>query len=407
MPTAKDALLKYEAGQTSVAMSALTDAGDHINFTGSFSPWSRKSGYAPVIRPNGLITGGAVTPSAASTSDAVDVTAATAYIGGALVTAAASTDEAVARTTAGYLLLTLAAGGYTNAVAGDIGKVVTGGTTGDTATLVAYNNSTRQWLVAQVDGGDVFDDDDEAITIAGGGTGAGSMSGVAVTPGYKINSVVMTSGGVIEVTEGYPGTSFSDTRGAIGGPPLIAVTSVEMAQVRYTSASSADVDATEIFAVVGVHTERWDYPVYDVDYYTGKITFVDDLPLIHTGGVAKKVYASYASPIFADVSIATDFVPPEDSYSVSSTQVYGRTVGSTSSSLGQGSFMAHLNNGVTDSLVTLEGENLWFKFYPDRYAGPYIMCQGTLGVTRAFPAGDQITASCTINAESAARNVAA
>ena len=406
MPTAKDALLKYEAGQTAVAMSALADAGDHINFAGSVSPWSRRSNYAPVIRPNGLITGGAVTPSAASTSDAVDVAAATAYISGALVTAAASTDEAVVRTTSGYLLLTLASEAYVSAVVGDIGKTVSGGTTGDTATLVAYNNSTRQWLVAQVDGGDTFDDDDEAITI-GTGTGAGAMSGVAVVPGYKINSVVMTSVGGIEVTQGYPGLAFSDTRGAIGGPPLIATTSVEMAQVRYTSSATADVVAAEIFSVVGVHTERSDYPVYDVDYYTGKITFVDDLPLIHTGAVAKGVYASYASPIFADVSIATDFVPPEDSYSVSSTQVYGRTLGSTSSSLGQGSFTAYLNNGVTDSLVTLEGENLWFKFFPDKYAGPYIVCQGTLGVTRSFPAGDQITAACTINAESAAVNVAA
>lgn len=406
MPTAANALLRYEAGQTAVAMSALSDAGDHTNFAGSASPWSRKSGYSPVIRPNGLVTGGAVTPSAAGTNDAVDVAAATAYIGGVLVSAAASTDEAVARTTSGYLLLTLAEAAYVAAVAGDIGKAVVGTTTSDSGTLVAYNNATRQWLIEQDEAGDAFDDDDESITITTG-TGAGAMSGVAVVPGYKINSVVITSGGAVEVTEGYPALAFSETRGALGGPPLIATTSVEVAQVRYSAAASADVAASEIFSVAGVHTERWDYPVYDVDYYLGKVTFVDDLPLIHTGGVAKGVFASYASPIFADVSIANDFVAPENSYSVSSTQVYGRTIGATSSSLGQGSFTAYLNNGVTDSLVTLEGENLWFKFYPDKYAGPYIMTQGVLGVTRAFPAGDQITASCTINAEAVAVNVAA
>lgn len=327
MPTAKDALLKYEAGQTAVAISALTDAGDHINFTGSASPWSRKSGYAPVIRPNGLISGGVVTPAASGLNDAVDVSAGTAYISGALVSFNAATDLVVTRPA-------------------------------------------------------------DANT-------------------HQINSIAVASNGTISDIDGTDHTAFSETRGGNGGPPFIPATSVELAQVRLSAQASADIAASEIFSVVGVHTERWDYPLYDVDYYLGKVTFVDDLPLIHTDSKAKGVYASYASPIFADVSIATDFVPPEDSYSVSSTQVYGRTVGSTSSSLGQGSFTAHLNNGVTDALVTLEGENLWFKFYPDRYQGPYIMCQGTLGVTRAFPAGDQISASCTINAEAAARNVAA
>lgn len=77
-------------------------------------------------------------------------------------------------------LLTLASGGYTSAVAGDIGKTVTGGTTGDTGALLAYNNTTREWWVRMDDSGDLFDDDDEAITIASG-TGAGSMSAVSVT----------------------------------------------------------------------------------------------------------------------------------------------------------------------------------------------------------------------------------
>ena len=75
MPSAKDALLRYEAGQTAVAISALTDSGNHIAFTGSASPWSRRDGYAPVIRPNGLLTGGAVTPAASGLNDAVDVAA--------------------------------------------------------------------------------------------------------------------------------------------------------------------------------------------------------------------------------------------------------------------------------------------------------------------------------------------
>ena len=46
-------------------------------------------------------------------------------------------------------------------------------------------------------------------------------------------------------------------------------------------------------------------------------------------------------------------------------------------------------------------------FFPNRYQSPYLMCQGILGITRAYPAGDNITAACTINAESAAVNVPA
>jgi hypothetical protein len=327
MPSAKDALLRYEAGQTSVAISALTDSGNHIAFTGSASPWSRRDGYAPVIRPNGLLTGGVVTPAASGVADKVDVSAGTAYISGALVSFNASTDLAL----------------------------------------------------------------DRAVT----------------TDTHIISSIVVASNGTVSEIAGVDHTAFSETRAADGGPPLIPATSVELAQVRFASLSSAAVDESEIFAVVGVHTERSDYPVWDVDYYLGKVTFVDDLPLIHTDTKPKGVFASYAAPIYADVSIAADFVPPEDSYSVSSTQVYGRTIGASSSSLGQGTFTAYLNDGVTDSLIGLGGQTLWFKFYPNRYTAPYVTCQGILGITRAYPAGDNITASCTINAESAARNVAA
>jgi hypothetical protein len=77
-------------------------------------------------------------------------------------------------------ILTLASGGYTSAVSGDIGKTVTGGTTGDTGELLAYNNTSRKWWVRMDDSGDLFDDNDEAITI-GSGTGVGAMSAISVT----------------------------------------------------------------------------------------------------------------------------------------------------------------------------------------------------------------------------------
>ena len=71
-----------------------------------------------------------------------------------------------------YLQIEFASAGYTNAVAGDIGLAVVGGTSGTSGTLISYDNTTRVWVV------DAGDDDDytagEAITITAG-TGAGDL----------------------------------------------------------------------------------------------------------------------------------------------------------------------------------------------------------------------------------------
>ena len=182
--------------------------------------------------------------------------------------------------------------------------------------------------------------------------------------------------------------------------------SVEIGQVRVSSTSAAVIASSEIFQVVGLHQERADFPLYDINYNGGSITFLDVLPEIHTGPTPKRTFASYNSPIFADVALASDFVPPETSHSVTSVQVYGTTLGSTSSTLGQGTFTAYLQNGVADPLVVLKNETLWFKFYPDRYQSPYILAQGKLGISRTFPAGDSMQAACTISAASAAVEVA-
>lgn len=326
MPTASNALIKYEAGQTPVAMAALTDSGDQTTFTGASSPWSQRSGYAPVVRPDGLLTGGAITPAASGTSDLVDVAAGTAYIGGALVSWAADTDVAVTR-----------------------------GASSDT---------------------------------------------------HNITSITVTSLGAVAAVAGADGTSFSETRAANGGPPLIPVTSIEIGQVRTSSVTSAAITAGEIYQVPGTHQERSDTPALaSINHFSGSVTMASALPKIHTGTVAKKVCASYAVPIFSDVPKGLDFTAPENSYSVSSTAYYGGTEGSVSASLGQGGFTAILDNGVSDPLLGLAGQNLWFKFFPDRAATKAVMCQGVLGIARTFPAGSAIQAKCTISAASAAAAV--
>ncbi len=322
MATAENAKLQYEAGQNSVAMSALTNSGDETTFTSTATLWSGRSGYAPVVRPNGVLTGFAITTHA--TNDTVTIAAGTLNLAGVV-------------------------------------------TSVNAGTLVASR-------------------------------------GVS-TDTHMITSLTINSSGALAAVAGVDSTAFSETRGANGGPPLIPVGSVEIGQVRTTSVTAAVIASSEIYQVVGLHRERADFPLYDVNYDAGSVTFLDVLPEIHTGPVPKAVYASYSSPIFADVALASDFVPPETSHSVSSTQVYGTTLGSTASTLGQGSFTAYLANGVADALETLTNETLWFKFFPDRYATPYILAQGKLGIARTFPAGDSIQAACTISAASAAVEV--
>lgn len=328
MNNSENAALYYEAGDTAVAMAALTDSGDHINFTSGASLWSGRSSHAPVIRPNGLLTGGVVIPAVAAGNNNVDVVALSCNLNGVVTSVGADTDMAITRP----------------------------------ATAVA-----------------------------------------------KINSITVNAAGSIAVVAGTDGatTAFSDTRGAAGGPPLIPVDSIEIAQVRVTSNTAAVIAADQIFQVVGSHVEYANDGLPEAVYDGGKVKFLSALPLIHTGVVAKKVFASYATPTFAKQPHANDFVPPENSHSTSSQQVFGATLGTTSTSLGQGGFTAFLQDGITDNLITMKDETLWFKFYPDDDQTPYHLCQGKLGIGRAFKAGQRNQANCTISAAAVGREVSA
>lgn len=219
----------------------------------------------------------------------------------------------------------------------------------------------------------------------------------ASTGTFSVNSVTITSAGVYEIVVGSSGASSSEVRGAAGGPALIPVGSVEVAQVRLTSTGAAVVKASEILSVPGLHRELANSPVFSADNTEGTVVFNAALPAIHVGNVTKAVYASYAEPIFADIDLASDFVPSENAYSLSSTQVYGGTVGSTSVTLNAASFKAYLEDGIADPLIKLRGQNIWFRFYPDQYKSNYILEQGILGVTRSYPAGGKVEGDFTIN----------
>lgn len=322
MATAENAKLQYEAGQTAYAMAALTDSGDATTFTGAASPWSGRSGYEAVVRPDGLISGCAITPNG---NNSVTVAAGTAYIAGSLVTVSA-------------------------------GNLAVASATDDSDTHIIY-------------------------------------------------SICVGADGTPSAEAGASDTAFG-VRNADGGAPYVPTGDIELGQVRLSARGTVAVTAAMISQVPGTTQERFDVPLHvETDSYLGTVTFGDAMEAIHAGPAIKKVYASFAVPSFSNIPKVKDFVPPENSRSVSSEQIYGGTIGASSQSLGQGSFVAFLDNGVTDPLIGLKDENLWFKFYPDRAKSAHLMCQGYLGVARTFPAGAQIQASCTISAEAAAQEI--
>lgn len=276
--------------------------------------------------------------------------------------------------------------------------------------------------VAASGSNDVIDIAALTCYLAGVLTSVNAQADLAIarpTASHVKYSVTVNAAGALAAIKGVESTSHVDTRGAAGGPPYILPDSIELLQVHLSASAAGIITADEIKQVVGTHCEKYDYPTWEVKRINvsggvlGKagIVFIDALPLIHSAAspvspVPKGVYAEYYTPAFTDVQKSADFVPAEDTYSVSSTQIYGQTLGSSSKSLKQSTFSAYLNDGLSDSLVSKKGQNLWFKFYPSKYnSTPYMLEQGIFGISRTFPAGSQIQASCTISAEEAAVEV--
>lgn len=267
------------------------------------------------------------------------------------------------------------------------GGAITAGTSNNTVNVAA--------LTASMAGATGADADGVIAVTAGTATITRPVTNVA-----KVNSITITSAGAIAVVAGTDGadTTFSETRGAAGGPPYIPDGSIEIGQVRVTTSAAALVTSAQIYTVPGMHVERSDYPVYSLNFATGEVTFAVALPTIHTGNLPKRVYMRGATPLFAPIANTSDWVPAESTYSITSTSTYDGPVGSASSSLGQASFTAILRDGITDSVLAQKGKEIWFEFRPDRdKTTPRQLTQGVFGVSRTFPAGGgNFSAACTI-----------
>lgn len=270
--------------------------------------------------------------------------------------------------------------------------------TGGAITATAVNDQVAVAALTVVAPGMTGADGNGEVSVAGGN--------LSITRGLSsdicnITSITVDDSGSLAAVSGTDGTAFSETRGATGGPPFIPVGSIEVGQVRTSSVTAALVDSAEIFQVVGSHQESALQPTFTEDFVNGEVTFASVLPAIHTGSVAKKVYVKGSTPIFADVPKASDWVPAESTYSISSTDTYDGPIGSSSAALGQASFTCILNDGVSDTILSVKGSSIWFKYQPDRdQSTPYQLTQGIFGISRTNPAGGgSKTASCTVTPE--------
>jgi hypothetical protein len=337
MATSQRGKIQREAGRTLTAYAAMTDTGDHQTYTAG-TVWSGKAGYEPSIRPNGIVTG--------------------------------------------RNLLAVHANAETVAY----------------SAFTAYSKGTLHEV------------------------SAGSATFTRPTtdpPKAKIYSVTMASDGSVEVVAGVIGTdtTFSETRNAAGGPPYIPADSVEIGQFRITSGTSDALTAEQILQIEGTHSERFDYPGWET-FNIGKgefaatagekrshIKFDFAHPAIHAAAAVKKVYAQYYTPTFVNIAKSDEFVPAATGYSKSSESYYKGAGGSgaigsvNADSVGDATFTVMADDGLTDGILADEGEVVTVKWYPDANKSAYMLTQGTLGIERTFPSGEQNKFSCTLYAE--------
>ena len=335
MATSQRGKIDYEQSRTLTDYTQMTDSGDHQRFTAG-TIWSGKSGFEPIVRPNGIVEGQDVLSTHAS-DDTVTVAAFSAYSGG-----------------------------------------------------VKYDVSAGSQAVTR-----------------------------PTTDTHKISSIIMDDTGALDEVEGSESTSFSETRGAAGGPPLIPVDAVELGQVKMSAQASAVISEDEILQNAGEHAEYFDTPGWS-EFNLGKgsnadvaaektahVKFDSALPAIHTGPAAKRVYIKYYTPSFATLQKVSKFQPAEMGVTKNSETVYegsgtSGAIGSMKAdSVGDATFTYFAKDAITDPIVKEKNEFVTVRWYPDANKVSYMLTQGLLSFdSRDFPSAQQNKINCKVSCES-------
>ena len=223
---------------------------------------------------------------------------------------------------------------------------------------------------------------------------------------FKIDSITLTDAAAIAVVEGTGSTEFSEVRGAAGGPPLIPVTSIELAQVRMTTEAAAAIKASEIFKVPNQHRELASYPTYVVQPVgeapyagTARVVFSEALPLIHTGPLTKTVYARYTNPNFVTLPECSEIKLPRDTFSQTEEKTYDGPRAAVSLGRGSGGFSCLHDGTGTALIMQVKGTQRFLKFFPDKYLTGYWICLATLAIADEYPAGGSMKAAVSLGSQ--------
>ncbi len=153
-----------------------------------------------------------------------------------------------------------------------------------------------------------FDLSPGTLLIGGAQVNIAGSSGVSVSRpssgNYRVVSITLTAGGGLSVVNGSDGSVACATRGAAGGPPWVAVGSIELATIVLSSVSGPLAEENIIFAPEYSHC-----PEYTLLPYTAQVRFAAPLAAIHTGGLPRAVWVKWSEPTMVSLD-AIAFRPP-------------------------------------------------------------------------------------------------
>ena len=134
-----------------------------------------------------------------------------------------------------------------------------------------------------------FDLSPGTLLIGGALVNIAGSSGVTVSRpasgNYRFVSITLTAVGGLSVANGADGSVVCATRGAAGGPPWVAVGSIELATIILSSTSGPLNDTDILFTPEYSHC-----PEYTLLPYTAQVRFAAPLAAIHTGTLPRSVW---------------------------------------------------------------------------------------------------------------------
>jgi hypothetical protein len=252
-----DPRLDYEAGQTAVAYTALSDAGDNKTFNSAAELWSNRAGYTPSVRPNGVLTGLAVSVAASGTNNMVDVAGGTVWLAGVETTITAATDVAITRAitpdTHNINSITITAAGAVAVVAGTDGTAFS--TTRGAAGGPPYidNDAIEIAQVKLTAFGVAVVTASEIIQVPG------SSREMAMFPVWEEERIRVTAG-----VQGYAGVDFASELQAIHSEDAGTTVATKLVYASYYTPSFAQVPKAADFV-----RPANSYSVSSTEYYGG------------------------------------------------------------------------------------------------------------------------------------------